>query len=105
MAPPPAWDIEYHTVCLSTRRRRTRMFPGAHACTTPDKPAIVSATTGATVTYAALDDAANRLSRCFADAGLGPGDHVAFCVSNDEPFLQVLWGAHYAGLYYTAIST
>ena len=36
---------------------------------------------------------------------LQPGDHVAFCLENHPRFLQIAWGAHYAGLYYTAISS
>ena len=34
-----------------------------------------------------------------------PGDHVAFCIENQAHFHAVAWGAHYAGLFYTAIST
>ena len=81
------------------------MFPGAHAATTPDAIAIVMNESGERVTYAELDAMANRISRVFHDAGLRPGDHVAFCVENRLEFLPLAWGAHYAGLYYTAIST
>jgi acyl-CoA synthetase (AMP-forming)/AMP-acid ligase II len=80
-------------------------YPGAIAASTPDKPAVVMASTGEVVTFAELDDAANRLARVFHDAGLRPGDHVAFCLENHPSFLQIAWGAHYAGLYYTAISS
>ena len=81
------------------------MYPGAHAETTPDKPAVIMGTTGETVTYAQLDEEANRLSQLFRAAGLQPGDHIAFCLENHPRFLSVAWGAHYAGLYYTAISS
>jgi len=81
------------------------MFPGTFAATTPDKPAYVMATSGQSVTYRELDDEANRLSQFFRSLGLGPGDHVAFCLENHPRFLQITWGAHYAGLYYTAISS
>ena len=37
--------------------------------------------------------------------GIGPGDHVAFCLENRIEFLALAWGAHYAGCYYTAISS
>jgi len=80
-------------------------YPGAFAATTPDKPAYVMAATGEVVTYAQLDAAANRLSRVFSDAGLRPGDHVAFCLENHPRYLQIAWGAHYAGLIYTACSS
>lgn len=63
------------------------------------------AESGATLTYAELDEAANRYSKVFAAAGLLPGAGLAFCVENRLEFLALVWGAHYAGLRYTAIST
>ncbi|MFP6653996.1 MAG: acyl-CoA synthetase [Myxococcota bacterium] len=79
--------------------------PGTWAAKTPDHPAVIMAESGQIVTYAELDGAANRLSRLFREAGFEPGDHVAFCMENRAEFLPILWGAHYAGLYYTAISS
>ena len=81
------------------------LYPGYWADKTPDKPAVIIAETGDVVTYAELDDAANRLSQVFAAAGLKPGDHIAFCMENRAEYLPIMWGAHYAGLYYTAISS
>ena len=81
------------------------MYPGSFAASTPDKPAVIMAESGAVITYAELDAEANRLSRVFRAAGLQQGDHVAFCLENHPHFLAVLWGAHYAGLYYTAMSS
>src|SRR5690606_37936757 len=37
--------------------------------------------------------------------GLKPGDHVAFCLENHPRFFALAWGALYAGLYYTAMSS
>ena len=81
------------------------MFPGDFAQTAPDSPAVIMAGTGETITYAELDAEANRLSRVFRAAGLQPGDHMALCLENHPRFLSVMWGAHYAGLYYTAMSS
>ena len=81
------------------------MFPGDFASTTPDKPAVIMASTGASISYAELDSKANRLSQVLRSAGLQPGDHVAFCLENQIEFLPIMWGAHYAGLYYTALSS
>ena len=81
------------------------MYPGAHAAAKPDKPAFIMAGTGETVTYAQLDEEANRLSRVFREAGLVPGDHVAWCLENHRNFLPLCWGAYYAGLVYTPISS
>jgi long-chain acyl-CoA synthetase len=81
------------------------MYPGAIAATTPDKPAVVMAETGVTITFAELDAAANRLSQLLYSAGLRPGDHVALCLENHPRYLELLWGCHYAGLVYTACSS
>jgi len=81
------------------------LYPGTWAARTPDKPAIIMAESGATVSYAELEDTANRLSQVFRNAGFQPGDHIAFCMENRPEFFPILWGAHYAGLYYTAISS
>jgi long-chain acyl-CoA synthetase len=80
-------------------------YPGTFAETTPDKPAYVMAGTGEVVTYAQLHASACRLSQFFRSLGLQPGDHVAFCLENHPRFLEIAWGAHYAGLYYTATSS
>ena len=80
-------------------------FPGTFAATHPDKPAVIMATTGEVITYAELDAEANRLSHVLRDAGLHAGDHVALCLENHPHFLTVMWGCHYAGLYYTAMSS
>ena len=81
------------------------MYPGAHAAANPDKPAVIMAGSGETITYAQLDAEANQASRLFREAGLDPGDHVAWCLENHRSFLPLLWGAHYAGLIYTPISS
>lgn len=81
------------------------MYPGSFAEESPDKPAYIMGSSGQVVSYRELDDEANRLSRLLREAGLQPGDHVAFCLENHPRFLTVAWGAHYAGLYYTAISS
>ena len=60
---------------------------------------------GETLTYSQLDAEANRVSRVFREAGLRPGDHVAWCLENHRNFLSLAWGAYYAGLVYTPISS
>jgi long-chain acyl-CoA synthetase len=80
-------------------------FPGAFAQTDPDKLAVIMAGAGETFTYAELDERATRLANLLRSAGLEAGDHVAFCLENQIRFLEVAWGCHYAGLYYTATST
>jgi acyl-CoA synthetase (AMP-forming)/AMP-acid ligase II len=81
------------------------MFPGAHAASTPDKPAVVMGGTGQVITYGDLDAEANQVSHVFRSLGLQPGDHIAFCLENHPRYFALAWGAHYAGLYYTAMSS
>jgi long-chain acyl-CoA synthetase len=72
---------------------------------TPDKPAVIMAGSGQAMSYRELDATANQVSRLLARLGLVPGDHIAFQLPNGLPFYPLLWGAHRAGLIYTAIST
>ncbi len=81
------------------------MYPGDHVGIRPDHPAVVMASTGEVVTYAEMDEEANRLSQVFHDMGLRPGDHVAFCMENHPRYLSICWGATYAGLIYTPLSS
>ena len=80
-------------------------YPGAHVAERGDHPAYVMASTGETVTYRELHERANRIAHLFRSLGLRPGDHVALCMENHPWFLSLAWGAHYAGLYYTALSS
>ncbi len=81
------------------------LHPGAWAERTPEKTAVAMAESGERLSYAELEEIANRLSQLFRAAGLEPGDHVALCLENRIEYLPIIWGAHYAGLYYTAISS
>ena len=81
------------------------MYPGEIAKSTPDKPAIIMSDTGESMSFLELHEYAERMANLFQAAGLKPGDHVALCLENRMEFLSICWGAHYAGLYYTAISS
>jgi acyl-CoA synthetase (AMP-forming)/AMP-acid ligase II len=81
------------------------MYPGSVAANHPDRPAIVMAGSGETLTYAELDAEANRASHLFRSLGLQPGDHVAFCLENHVRLLPLAWGAIYAGLFFTPLSS
>ena len=80
------------------------MYPGAHAKTQPDKPALIVAGTGRTVTYAELDERSNRLAQWWHAAGLRTGDGVAMLVTNTAEVLEIYWAALRSGLYVTAIN-
>jgi acyl-CoA synthetase (AMP-forming)/AMP-acid ligase II len=80
-------------------------YPGAYVAEHGDHVAYVMAGSGETVTYRELHERACRIANLFRSLGLRPGDHVAWCMENHPWFLSLAWGAHYAGLYYTAISS
>ena len=80
-------------------------YPGAYVASLGAKPAVIIAETGVTMSYAELDAYANRLARLYQSLGLKAGDHVAYCLENRLECTAVHWGAHYAGLYYSFISS
>ena len=81
------------------------MYPGEIAQSTPNKPAVIMSDTGESLSFLELHHYAERMANLFQASGLKPGDHVALCLENRMEFLPICWGAHYAGLYYTAISS
>lgn len=80
-------------------------YPGFHVDEHGDKLAYLMAATGEAVTYRELHERANQIAHLFRSLGLQPGDHVAWCMENHPWYLTLAWGAHYAGLYFTAISS
>lgn len=80
------------------------MYPGIHAATAPERPAIVFAPTGEVVTYQELEDRSNRLAQQWYALGLRPGDHVAVLAENHPRYPEVYWAAVRSGLYITAVN-
>jgi long-chain acyl-CoA synthetase len=72
---------------------------------TPDKKAIIMASTGESLTYRQLEDRSNQGAQLFRKLGLKPGDVVAIFMENNIRFLEICWAAQRAGLYYTCISS
>ena len=73
------------------------MYPGAIAEQHPDRVAVVMATGGEAITYAELDEEANRLSHVFRAPACSRATTWPSCLENQPRFLAVVWGAHYAG--------
>jgi long-chain acyl-CoA synthetase len=80
------------------------MHPSVHAQNHPDKPAIIMAATGETVSYAQLDKNSNQIAHLFRQLGLKHGDPVAICMDNRAKFFDIAWAAQRAGQIYVAIS-
>ncbi|WP_369026340.1 acyl-CoA synthetase [Qipengyuania sp. RANM35] len=81
------------------------MHPIAHAAARPDHPALVMASSGETVSFAEMDDYANRFAQLMRARGLGRGDHVAILMENNKHYLQLVWGAQRCGIMMVPIST
>jgi len=81
------------------------MHPAVIAQATPDKPALIMASTGETITFRELDERSNQGAQLFRELGLKVGDGIAIFMENNARFLEVCWAAQRAGLYFTAISS
>ncbi|HXL99605.1 MAG TPA: AMP-binding protein, partial [Rhizomicrobium sp.] len=81
------------------------MHPSVIVQKTPDKPAIVMAATGETLTYRELEARSNQGAQLFRKLGLKPGDGIAVFMENNIDFLPICWAAQRAGLYYTCVSS
>jgi long-chain acyl-CoA synthetase len=81
------------------------MHLGQIAAEQPGKAAVIMAASGERITFGELNAAANRLAHVLFDAGLRPGDHIAFMLENRWEFLAIAWAAQRSGLYYTAVSS
>ncbi|WGY03171.1 acyl-CoA synthetase [Nocardioides sp. QY071] len=81
------------------------MYPGTWAATTPDKPALVMAGSGRTLTYRELDERSLRLAQHLRAAGLATGDVVAMVSDNRPETYEVYWAALRSGLYITAVNS
>jgi acyl-CoA synthetase (AMP-forming)/AMP-acid ligase II len=81
------------------------MHIGVHAAEFPDKPAVVMAGSGETVTYAELDARSCQLAHLLRDARLRAGDGMAVLMENNPRYLEVVWAGQRSGLYFTAISS
>ncbi|MDQ1106682.1 acyl-CoA synthetase [Nocardioides zeae] len=80
------------------------MYPGTHAATHPDKPAVIEADTGRRLTYGALDGRSAGLARVLAAHGLRRGDHIAFLSDNAAEVFEIYWAALRSGLYVTGVN-
>ena len=53
------------------------MYPGVHAKSHPNKPALVMSDTGETMTYEELHSYAEKMANLLQNAGFKAGDHIA----------------------------
>ncbi len=80
------------------------MYPGAYARTNPNKPAVIMAESGETVTFGELESRSVKLARYFTAIGLRRGDHIALLTDNNCKVFEIYWAAMRSGLYLTAVN-
>jgi len=81
------------------------MYPGVHAERHPNQPALIIASSGATLTFAEFEANANRLAHLYRSVGLRRGDHVAMFMENHLRYFETMAAAERSGLYYTCINS
>ena len=69
-----------------------------------DKPAVIMAGSGASLSYAELERQSNKIAHLFRARGLRPGDHIAILMENRLEFFPVVWAAQRCGLFYTPVN-
>ena len=80
------------------------MYPGVHAATNPDHPAVVMTGSGRTITYGELDDRSARLASALHALGLAKGDVVAMLTDNAAECFEIYWACLRSGLYITPVN-
>ena len=81
------------------------MYPGVHAERHPDQPALIMASSGATLTFGEFEANANRLAHLYRSLGLRRGYHVAMYMENHLRYFETMAAAERCGLYYTCINS
>jgi long-chain acyl-CoA synthetase len=81
------------------------MYPGAHANSRAQQPALIMATSGEIVTYAGLEARSNRLAHLLRAQGLRRLDHYAIFMENNARFVETCAAGERAGLFYTTVNS
>jgi len=80
------------------------MYPGLHAASRPDQPAVVMARSRETVTYRELEARSNRLAHFLRATGLKRGDHYSVFMENHSRYVECDAAGDRSGLYYTNVN-
>ena len=59
------------------------MYPGKHAAAHPERPAVIMAASGETITYGELEARSNRLAHFLRERGLARLDHYSIYMENN----------------------
>jgi acyl-CoA synthetase (AMP-forming)/AMP-acid ligase II len=77
----------------------------ANALRFQDKPAVIMADTGKTLTYSQLNVRSNQAAHLLRSLGIQPGDTLAMCVDNSPEFFPAACAALRSGLRVVPVST
>lgn len=80
------------------------MHPKIHAATQPAKPALIMAASGVALSFAELDERANRAAQLWRSIGLRNGDTIAVLLDNDLRYFEIAWSAQRSGLIFVCVS-
>ncbi|MEJ8826048.1 AMP-binding protein [Variovorax humicola] len=80
------------------------MYPGKYARQHADRPAFIMASSGESLTYAALEARSNRLAHLLRAQGLKRLDHYAVFMENNRYFIESCVAGERSGLYFTCIN-
>lgn len=81
------------------------MYPGRHAITRANQPAILMARSGEAISYREFEARANRLAHLLRSLGLKRLDHFAVFLENHPRYVECGAAGARAGLYYTNINS
>lgn len=81
------------------------MHPIAIAQTAPDRPAVIMAGSGETLSYGALDTMANRMAHWLRAQELVAGDAFAVLMENNIHYHAIYWASQRAGTVLVPVST
>ncbi len=70
----------------------------------PDRPAIVMADSGLTLSFMELEDRSNQAAHALRKLGVRRAGHIAILMENRPEFFEIMFAAQRAGIYLTAIS-
>lgn len=79
--------------------------PRLHALAAPDRPAVIMTDGSPGLSYAQLEDRANRGARLIRSLGIATGQTIAYWLPNCPEVFEVYWAGQRAGLYVTPIAT
>jgi long-chain acyl-CoA synthetase len=81
------------------------MYLAHHAARHPDRPAIVMAASGETLSYGEIDRRSNRLAHLLRAQGLQRLDHFAVFMENHPRYAELCVAGERTGLYYTCVNS